>query len=113
MIIKNSDYNLSHISQAYNGTGKKAEKAAAAQGAANPNTFSAEVSKITNSAKVDRIEISKHPVSSQPALPAVRDKISSELRADKDPAFLADLKQKINSDLYFVNANELSKILLL
>jgi anti-sigma28 factor (negative regulator of flagellin synthesis) len=114
MIIKNSDYNFNYISNSHLGTVKKAEKADAVPSGANAgSTFAGELSKLSNSPKVDTIELSKQPVKSHTTLPAVRDRILSELREDNDPAFVEQLKAQINSNQYEINPHEIAKILLL
>jgi hypothetical protein len=113
MMIKNSDYNFNYISHAYTSGGKKPEKPPAAPGTGvSGSAFAGEFNKKTNPSKVDTIEISKPPVNSQATLPAVRDQISSELREDKDAAYLADLKEQINANKYPVNLNEVAGILI-
>lgn len=113
MIIKNSDYNLNYISNSY--AGKKPDKAdISVQGGANTcSTFSGELNKISNTSKVDTIELSQHPVNNQTTLPAVRDKIIAELNEDKDAAYLEQLKEQIKSNQYTANPLEMAKIMFL
>lgn len=112
MIIKNSDYNLNYISNPY--SGRKPEKADTVQSGTNTGSaFAGELNKATNASKVDTIELSQHPVNNRTTLPAVRDRIVSELNADKDAAYLDQLKAKINSNQYATNPLEMAKIMLL
>lgn len=111
MIIKNSDY-INYISNPY--SGRKPEKADAVQNGPNTgSSFAGELNKATNASKVDTIELSQHPVSNHTTLPAVRDRIVSELNADKDAEYLDRLKAKINSNQYTTNPLEMAKIMLL
>lgn len=108
MVIKNIDSKLNYISNPY--SGRKLEKADSVQNTIN-SSFSNDLSKASNAYKVDTINLSKRNAES-PSLSEARDKIISDLNADKDQKYLENLKMQFNNNQYTINPAELAKIIL-
>jgi len=109
--IKNTDYNLNYAASPY--ASKKSEKTDAVQlSKKTDSTFSADLNKVTNSAKVDTIEISQHHVKSSTTFPEVKKQIITELNEDKDAAYLANLKEQISSKQYTIDPMRIAKDML-
>lgn len=110
-IIKNTDYNLNYAASPY--ASRKSEKTDAVQlSKKTDSAFSADLNKVTNSSKVDTIELSQHHVKNSPTFPEVKNQIISELSKDKDTAYLANLKEQINSKQYKIDPMEIAKNIL-
>lgn len=107
MMIKNSGIVPGAVSNPF--TAKKAEQIAEN----NNKTNAVKLDKISVPAnKIDTIEISRKTVSARPSLSQTRDKITSDIKQDKDASFLDALREQINSNQYIVDSKELSKIML-
>ena len=78
----------------------------------NPQSNVAKLNQISGSAKRDTIEISQHTQNERPTLTKAKEQIISGLKQEKDPAFLADLKAKIDSGSYQIDTKELAGLLL-
>ena len=110
-IIKNTDYNLNYAASPY--ASRKSEKTDAVQlSKKTDSSFSADLNKVTNPSKVDTIELSQHHVKSSPTFPEVKNQIISELSEDKDAAYLANLKEQINSKQYKIDPMKIAKNML-
>lgn len=109
-IIKNSDYNLNYTVNPY--TSRKADKTDSAGLKNADSAFSVDLSKASNSSKVDTIELSQHHVRNTPTFPEVKNQIISDLNEDKDAAYLANLKEQINSNQYTIDPLKIAKDIL-
>lgn len=109
MVIKNIDSKLNYISNPY--SGRKLEKADSVQN--NASSFNNDLNKASNAYKVDTINLSKRNAESCPSLSETRDKIISDLKADKDQKYLENLKTQLNNNQYTINPAELAKIMLI
>lgn len=110
MVIKNIDSKLNYISNPY--SGRKLEKADSVQNNAS-SSFSNDLNKASSAYKVDTINLSKRNAESCPSLSETRDKIISDLKADKEQEYLENLKMQLNNNQYTINPAKLAKIMLI
>lgn len=96
-----------------NAGGQKTEKTQAApHRTAVDSAFSHKLNEANRKTNVDTIELSARPSADFPAMAAVRDKIVSELREDKDPQYLDELRARLSVREYPLDAQELADSLL-
>lgn len=71
-------------------------------------SFADTLSKAGNSAKVDTIEISQQTTTNIPSLSQIRNQIISEINEDKDPEYIENLKEQVESGQYNISSQELA-----
>lgn len=59
---------------------------------------------------MDTIELSNRPI--KPTLSKIRDSIVSDIKKDKDPGTLDNLKTQLESGQYQINSSDLAKLLI-
>lgn len=107
--IKNIDRNFNYISNPYSGKQlNKTDSDTTTVGTA----FSNNISKVSNTNKMDKIEISQHTESSTRTIAETKDKILVDLNKDKDEQYISKIKEQLNNRQYAVNPVEIAKIML-
>lgn len=109
MMIKNIDCNFNYISKPY--SSKQLNKTDADTTAAGI-AFSSSISKVSNTCKMDKIEISQHTATSTQTIAETKDKILADLEKDKDEQYISNIKEQLNTRQYAVNPVEIAKIML-
>ena len=92
--------------------GQKTEKTQAASRTAVDSAFSHKLNEASRKTNVDTIELSARPSGDFPAMASVRDKIVSELKEDKDPQYLDELRARLSVQEYPLDAQALADSLL-
>lgn len=76
------------------------------------NGSSEKQSKVSGKRTMDAIELSTQPAASSPTLAQIKKSLLSEINKDKDSGYINDLKSRLESGKYTVDAQEIAKNML-